>query len=819
MAAGNAATEAVAAQMGMQVMHWEEMGVMDIFAAPSEDAAREMLVALLKREPSLVDPVHPSRDNVGAALYHWAVIHRGVFKNENAAAVAEYLLEKHPENVRDVCYMQAPGSLGLFDGETALHLSVAFSDMDLVQRLLDAGADPSSRAYGAFFAPSSSCYFGEYPLSFAVACGDQAIAEVLIAGGRNELLLQRDSFGNTALHIATIHRRHDLIDWLLEEIEAKLGVSKLDALGMHGASGLTPLELASVFAHKDDGKTFDMILSRFTRVEWVFGRVTCASVPLEQIDSVQLNGGGLSATGTAGAPEHISALDVVFLRRVYELSTHAHLVGIVEAKWKQFGQRAFFLAMGLQVVRLVLLTWLATVYGRATRWLYARWEEDEYTVIQEYEGYPLLSLLEYVIFVDCVLNTAMVVLDLYAARKVHGRFSRCRAKVAEMVAPPPQLLAAPNGKALWRRLTDAVDFVNFAPSEWWSLGIDKKMPLSEYDMFAWVGQLFAIGHFITLKWVGYPTHWASFQLSTAGLLLWMSSLAFTAFSRRLGMLAAVVFRTIKHDVIPFLLLFFVFLLGFGTAIHVVRAEETSYARTLHTIGTVAFGDTANFNAWGHADAWLSPYAYVLHLWFAIVALVILLNLLISIFSCTFQQVQTKSEQEWRLAKGRCVLLLERRLRVLAPFLDDHLRVNHFDPSRAGLTQVARRPPAPEHRYVFMTEAPDVDPDKALNEQLVQIKDVVRDALAERQPRASRCFKLSPPSSPVRGIAFPPPEPSSGPPSCGLPREGSAGGADAAAALLPPLSPRSAPWRRRQHNTPNPPPQQHVVVEMAGAGGV
>ena len=69
----------------------------------------------------------------------------------------------------------------VFDGETGLHLAIAFGDMELVENLLSLGADLCSRAYGSSFAPGvSRTYFGEYPLSLAAAMGSMEVAEIVL---------------------------------------------------------------------------------------------------------------------------------------------------------------------------------------------------------------------------------------------------------------------------------------------------------------------------------------------------------------------------------------------------------------------------------------------------------------------------------------------------------------------------------------------------------------------------------------------------------------------------------------------------------------
>ena len=718
----------VAAQMGMQVIHWEKEGVMDIFKNPESEAVMG-IDRLIEKTPALVAPIDQdiSRDNVGAALLHWSVIHKGVFLNRSAGVVVEHLMASGWKNVVNVCYNDQKSSHGLFDGESALHLAVAFGDTKLIKLFLRSGADPMSRAYGTFFAPSGTNYFGEYPLSFAVACGNLEVAEILIAENRAaQLLFARDSFGNIPLHIAAIHRRKELLDWLLEKMDESKGdeMDSKEVLNMHGGSGLTPLGFATVLAHKDNGAMFDFILGRMSRIEWVFGRVSCTSVPLDQLDTIPLE---------PQTPLHISLLTVVLCKRIYELSTHPHLVGIMEAKWSQYGSTAFFAAFLCHLLRLFLMTYLAVQYRSI-----AEHAEDAnafnatdcgsyYTAEGELisRDDSLLTQLEWICFADAVAQCLVVFLDCYAgyAEYVSQKtIIKEQIKRAGDITIPPYLAKQVNGEKVFEGMVMSDSFMQFASTSvtgW----LDSHVPLSEYDYFAWIGQVLVIAHFIGMLASDMcPTPFSSGVLSISLLFIWMSSLKFTAFSRELGMLTTIVFRTIKSDVSSFLVIFSIFLIGFGTALHVIAEGKGSLTTALDHLVKLSLGDTAEFSNWAQTlESDLSWLAYFLHLVFATCALVILLNLLISIFSCTFTSVREHSEREWRLSKGRATLLLERRLKLLFPCLTGRMRVNHFAEDAIK-----------KHRYVFMTEHKDDDQKEDEKASMAAaVKAAVEQALSEQ----------------------------------------------------------------------------------------
>eukprot|EP01059_Diplonema_ambulator_P011920 TRINITY_DN2198_c0_g2_i1.p1 TRINITY_DN2198_c0_g2~~TRINITY_DN2198_c0_g2_i1.p1 ORF type:complete len:909 (+),score=308.23 TRINITY_DN2198_c0_g2_i1:74-2728(+) len=698
----------VAAQMGRQVIHWEKEGVMDIFREPSEEVAVEKLKALIKKKPSLIDPKNPSRDNVGAALLHWAVIHRGVFQNKSAAAVVEFLLSTHERNVVNVCYREPNSSLGIFDGESVLHLAVAFNDTKLIKMLLHANADPMSRAYGTFFQPSGSCYFGEYPLAFAVACGLTDVAEILVANGRGPKLLRNcDSFGNTALHIATIHRRCQLFDWILAKLETTLNIDRMAALNEHGGSGLTPLALAAVLAHVDNGAMFDFVLSRMSRVEWVFGRVSCTSVPLDQLDTIPLH---------PSSPKHVSILSIVLCRRIYPLATHPHLVGVMDAKWDQYGRQAFLAAFLLHVGRLFIITYLAIEYRFLTDHIDKNPHSDTPSSIMQ---------LEWILFADSAVQCMVVCIDCYAGYSEYRSQKRIVAKTKpkKLRTMPSWLARQPDGAEVWEMMTSRDNFMAMATTNFTSW-LDTHVPMSEYDLFAWIGQVLTIVHMVLLiNSNERPDSATTGFLSIGILFLWISTLKFTAFSRELGMLTTIIFRTMRTDVTSFLVVFSIFLVGFGSALHVMEKAPNSYSSSLDRLVKTALGDSSAFPEWSRtAESNTSWLAYFVNLWFAIIALVILLNLLISIFSCTFSSVKEVSEREWRIAKGRATLLIERRLKLLMPCLMSRMRVNHF--AALGSEEASAK-----HRYVFMTEKEDSVEDDRIQ---VAVKQAFTEMMAEEK---------------------------------------------------------------------------------------
>lgn len=101
-------------------------------------------------------------------------------------------------------------------GASALHLAIAYSNNELVQDLIEAGADVNQRATGSFFLPRDQqgnnpakntdyeglAYLGEYPLAWSACCANESVYNLLI--DHNADPDAQDSFGNMILHMVVV---------------------------------------------------------------------------------------------------------------------------------------------------------------------------------------------------------------------------------------------------------------------------------------------------------------------------------------------------------------------------------------------------------------------------------------------------------------------------------------------------------------------------------------------------------------------------------------------------------------------------------------
>ncbi|KAF4072988.1 hypothetical protein AMELA_G00253850 [Ameiurus melas] len=86
-----------------------------------------------------------------------------------------------------------------YKGQTALHIAIERRNKRYVELFVQIGADVHAKAYGKFFQPlSEKCfYFGEFPFSLAACTNQKDIVDLLMDKAD---MRRTDSLGNTVLH-------------------------------------------------------------------------------------------------------------------------------------------------------------------------------------------------------------------------------------------------------------------------------------------------------------------------------------------------------------------------------------------------------------------------------------------------------------------------------------------------------------------------------------------------------------------------------------------------------------------------------------------
>ncbi|KAM6911182.1 transient receptor potential cation channel subfamily V member 1 isoform 1-T2 [Lycodopsis pacificus] len=100
-------------------------------------------------------------------------------------------------------FVNAAYTNSYYKGQTALHIAIERRSISYVKLLLSKGADVYAKAYGAFFQPHDgpNFYFGELPLSLAACTNQPTVVDFLMENEYQRADAKTtDSHGNTVLH-------------------------------------------------------------------------------------------------------------------------------------------------------------------------------------------------------------------------------------------------------------------------------------------------------------------------------------------------------------------------------------------------------------------------------------------------------------------------------------------------------------------------------------------------------------------------------------------------------------------------------------------
>eukprot|EP01065_Artemidia_motanka_P050268 TRINITY_DN8560_c0_g1_i1.p1 TRINITY_DN8560_c0_g1~~TRINITY_DN8560_c0_g1_i1.p1 ORF type:complete len:1432 (+),score=447.08 TRINITY_DN8560_c0_g1_i1:75-4298(+) len=274
------------------------------------------------------------RDEDGATPLHVCLLRSRLFEKHRAIAV--WIVQNHPDRARDSYHNSK------FRGQVPLHFPIVHKDIELTNMVLAAAPQTVlSRAMGTFFSMSNQCYFGEWPLLFACSTNQPALVTRLLevaakklGKGKNEMLEQRDRFGNTALHMCAIHNLPGMYRFVD-------GLCKMDpplTFSQHGAApenyeGYTPLALA---AHLGRNEMLQYLVEKQCMDEnWQYGAFRDRLVWLGELDRVE-DGKGV--------------LQILVERSHHQLLTHPILLALLQHKWNSVYGPRFRRRVGLSLL-------------------------------------------------------------------------------------------------------------------------------------------------------------------------------------------------------------------------------------------------------------------------------------------------------------------------------------------------------------------------------------------------------------------------------------------------------------------------------------
>nr|XP_018913838.1 PREDICTED: transient receptor potential cation channel subfamily V member 6 [Bemisia tabaci] len=282
------------------------------------------------------------RGSLGETLLHVLII----CDTKTNTRLARTLLKCFPRLAQDIVEGEE------YLGASALHLAIAYNNNELVQDLVEAGANVNQRAIGSFFLPKDQqrprpakhtdyeglAYLGEFPLSWAACCANESVYNLLLDSGAHPDM--QDTFGNMILHMVVVCDKLDMFGYALRH--PKLPASN----GITNTAGLTPLTLACKLGRAE---VFREMLELSAREFWRYSNITCSAYPLNALDTLLPDGrtnwnSALFIILNGTKEEHLDMLDGGIIQR------------LLEEKWKTFARRQFLKRLAILFLHLLMLS-------------------------------------------------------------------------------------------------------------------------------------------------------------------------------------------------------------------------------------------------------------------------------------------------------------------------------------------------------------------------------------------------------------------------------------------------------------------------------
>jgi len=605
----------------------------------------------------------------------------------------------------------------MYEGEVVLHMAIVNKQVEEVKFLLEHGAHVHIRAWGSFLAKNASCYYGEYPLSFAVAMEQTDIINMLIEDYGAEVDAQ-DTYGNTALHLAVIKSLPAMYELLADKHKARQDIPNEE--------GFTPLTLA---AKENNEAMFQMIMDYQRTASWTYGPVTCYHIPLDDVDTVQSREDG----DEGGQQRTIPALKIITDLGNAELLEMGFVKSVMEQKWNSFAKWIFYsqlLWYALLMASVSVLVALKrdaadgglTFFHRAKVgcWfaelgLIGELSEEDCarmgaTKQMRMEGkHPSISAMEYTCLA-LVLGAAL--LELYdgvqwvrAFVKQVRWLSMVKCSLRSTAGTPVVTIESPAKVDSKRNFLPRV--TSLAPSQFnnsYGNGEEGEPLLSSHashrfsDTFEYIkyvfGEMKRQGNPISLflyafivimlvhfgvwvrqrddpAWEPWSDYTQDVELAMAVICGWVYVLYFTSGFKSTGPLVVMMVQMILRDFLKFMAIYLFIAVAFAQALYLLAqneiiAEHTgmvscnfcSVADALLSLFRFTLGDIS-YDVFTHQTA--TPALKFIFVSWGLVSNILMLNLLIALMNSTYTSVNEEGEQIWRRRWARIVLLMERRL--------------------------------------------------------------------------------------------------------------------------------------------------------------
>ncbi|XP_047619312.1 transient receptor potential cation channel subfamily V member 6 isoform X3 [Phacochoerus africanus] len=532
------------------------------------------------------------------ALGETALHIAALYDNLEAALV---LMEAAPELVKE------PITCELCEGQTALHIAIMNQNMNLVKALLTHGASVSARVTGLKFrlSPQNLIYFGEHPLSFAACMGSEEMVRLLIDHGAD--IRAQDSLGNTVLHILVLQPNKtfacQMYNLLLSYDGRGDHLQSLELVPNH--EGLTPFKLAGV-----QGNTvmFQHLVQKRKYIQWTLGPLTSTLYDLTEIDSSEDEQSLLELIATSKKREARQILDQTPVKE------------LVSLKWKRYG-RPYFWGLAAGYLLYIICFTMCCVYRPLKPWTNNQTDPRDNTLLQQ-------KLLQ----------------EAYVTSGDHLRLvgelvSICGAVIILLIEIP-DIFRVGVIRFFGQTILGGPFHVLFITYACMVLGT-MVMRLSNTD-----------GEVV--------------PMSFALVLGWCNVMYFARGFHMLGPFTVMIQKMIFGDLMRFCWLMAVVILGFASAFFIIfQTEDPNSLGHFYSYPMALFSTFELFltiiDGPANYDVDL-PFMYsVTYAAFAIIAALLMLNLLIAMMGDTHWRVAHERDELWRAQVVATTVMLERKL--------------------------------------------------------------------------------------------------------------------------------------------------------------